>query len=473
MLEAVMEHVRDKAAELCGSGHVPGYLAGVYHGGEQTVVAEGVANIATGAPMTDDTGYLIGSITKVMTATLAMQAIERGQLDLDERVTTYLPDFELAKPSKFEELRVRHLLNHTNGIDCDFYWPNEVTGPAALAYCIHELRRWPTLFDPGEYICYSNGGMLVLGRLLEVVTGATYHALLEREVYGPVGMTRSSNSPQDAILGRTAVGHFPDPSTGGVRRTDMFMLPESWSAAGATPINTIGDLLAFARVHLAAGVAPTGERVLSAESVERMRTITVDMGVPNVSPIGLGWPFLPWGDTTVLTHGGASPGGTATLLVVPEHDFAFAAFGNAGAAGRTSDELVVWLLGEYLGLGFPKVVSGPPDTDVDLTSLEGAYGSCQFRVDVKAVDGQLEETMTFEPLDEEQERAFHGFSGGTFPFPPYRLEPVGDGLFGPVGVPLEAFQGTSRVRLASYFGGAGDKPEYRLMGGRITRRLQG
>jgi CubicO group peptidase (beta-lactamase class C family) len=62
---------------------LPGYLAGVYHAGEQTVIAEGVANVVTGEPMTEDTSYLCGSITKVLTATLLLQCVERGQVDLD------------------------------------------------------------------------------------------------------------------------------------------------------------------------------------------------------------------------------------------------------------------------------------------------------------------------------------------------------------------------------------------------------
>jgi CubicO group peptidase (beta-lactamase class C family) len=70
---------------------VPGYLAGVYHAGEQIVVAEGVANVTTGAPMMEDTGYLVGSVTKVFTTTLLLRCVERGQVNPDEHVTTYLP----------------------------------------------------------------------------------------------------------------------------------------------------------------------------------------------------------------------------------------------------------------------------------------------------------------------------------------------------------------------------------------------
>jgi CubicO group peptidase (beta-lactamase class C family) len=66
---------------------------------------------------------------------------------------------------------VRNLLNHTNGIDGDLFWPDLVKGRDALKYYLQELSQCSTLFDPGEYVSYSNAGMLVAGRLLEVVTG--------------------------------------------------------------------------------------------------------------------------------------------------------------------------------------------------------------------------------------------------------------------------------------------------------------
>jgi CubicO group peptidase (beta-lactamase class C family) len=105
--------------------------------------------------------------------------------------------------------------------------------------------------------------MILAGRLLEVLTGTTYHELLKRELYATVGMDDSSTSAEEAILRSTAVGHFPDAATNGARRTDMFKLPDSWAPAGSTPIGTIGDLLAFGRTHLANGVSPSGKRGLS------------------------------------------------------------------------------------------------------------------------------------------------------------------------------------------------------------------
>jgi CubicO group peptidase (beta-lactamase class C family) len=454
---------------MCGSGRVPGYLAGVYHAGEQVIVANGLSNVATGDAMTEDAGFLAGSITKLMTATLMLQCVERGEVELDERVTAYLPELRFAPPANLEELRVRNLLNHTNGIDADLFMPDEVRGRDALKYFVGELRRCSMLFEPGKYVSYSNAGMLVAGRVLEVVTGRTYHDLLAERLYEPVGMVDSCTSPEQAILRRTAVGHMLDPKTGKVRRTDMFMLPESWSACGSTPIVTVADLLAFARTHLDDGVSPTGKRVLSTELTRQMRTVSADMGSPDVSPLGLGWPFIPFGDETVLFHGGASPGGAAILLVVPRHKFAFVAFGNSGAAGMLFDRSCNWMLRDYLGLRSSDFVTTAVRAS-DLDGYAGTYRSNQFRVDVNPVDGQLEETMTFEPFDEAQARTFSRF-GGMSSTPPRRLVPVGDGLFAPAGVPLEMLNGLiGRRMLVSFHGGANGWPEYRMSTGKMTRR---
>ena len=78
----------------------------------------------------------------------------------------------------------------------------------------------------------------------------------------------------------------------------------------------------------------------------------------------------------------------------------------------------------------------------DLTPYAGTYRSNQLRVDVSVVDGQLEENVTYEPLDDVQERIFTGFAGGSFPFPPRRFVPFGKDLFAPAGMPLRRSSGS-------------------------------
>jgi CubicO group peptidase (beta-lactamase class C family) len=322
-------------------------------------------------------------------------------------------------------------------------------GQEALKAFVEGLGQYcGVLFGPDEYLSYSNGGMIVAGRLLEVVTGTPYHDLLKREVYATVGMDDLCTFAEEAILRSTAIGHFPDPATKGARRTDMFMLPESWAPAGSTAIGPIRDLLAFARTHLAGGVSPSGKRVLSRESTARMQSVSHDMGTPNVPPIGLGWLLLPVGKTTVLSHSGASAGGVAVLAVVPEHDFAFAAFGNDPRAMALHDQVMLWLLREYLHVEVPDLIAATTPVN-DLTPYAGTYRSNQLRVDVSVVDGQLEEQMTYEPLDEAQKQTFTRFSGGLYPLLPRCFVPIRKDLFAPVGIYLEHSTGT-RVNCSSH-----------------------
>ncbi|MEC3914490.1 serine hydrolase domain-containing protein [Nocardia sp. CDC160] len=458
--------LQDMVTEFRSASGVPGVVAGVYHAGEREVVAEGVTNVVTGEPMRADTGFLFGSVTKVFTTTLVMRQVERGRIDLDERVIAYLPEFRLAVPGA-EDIRIRHLLSHTNGIDADLYFP-DVNGPEALRVAVAGMaEQVGTLFAPGEYISYSNGGMIVAGRVLEVVAGLPYHELLQRDLFTPAGMNDAVTSAERAILRSTAVGHFADPV--GARRTDLFKLPDSWGPAGSSAIGSVGDLLAFGRLHLSGGVAPNGTRVLSEDSAARMRTVTYSMGTPHLPPIGLGWLLMPFGDITVLSHSGASPGGVAVLMAVPGHDLVFAAYGNDARAMALFDRILLSLLRNRLGVTVPDLIAAPIEVE-DLTPYTGTYRSNQMRVDVCVEDGVLAETATYEPADETQRRIVTAFAGGNVPVISRRFVPVGKDLFAPAGLPLEKFTGYSRQQLVSYHGIQNGKARYRSASGRMTRR---
>ena len=134
-----MPDFRERVTAFCDSTGVPGYLVGVYQAGEPAIVAHGVANVVTGAPMRADTGFLFGSVTKIMTTMLVLQQVERGVLDLDEPVVTYLPEFMLTIPGAAGKIRVRHLLTHTSGIDADLFFP--VAEGSGARSEVHERPR--------------------------------------------------------------------------------------------------------------------------------------------------------------------------------------------------------------------------------------------------------------------------------------------------------------------------------------------
>jgi hypothetical protein len=159
----------------------------------------------------------------------------------------------------------------------------------------------------------------------------------------------------------------------------------------------------------------------------------------------------------------------AVLVIVPEHDLAFAAFGNDPRVMALHDQILLWLIRQHLHIEVPDLVSDTTPVS-DLTPYTGAYRSNQLRVDVGVVDGQLEEKVTYEPRDDVQERILTGFSGGSFPVPPRRFVPIRKDLFAPAGMPLQAFNGYARHLLVSYHGVSKGRSNYRCAGGRMTRR---
>lgn len=446
-LEPILEA---QLAELAQKSLVPGYVAAVYHAGQQITPVYGIANLNTGAPMTADTGWLLGSITKVLTTTALLRLVERGQVDLDQPVVRYVPDFRLREPGAAERILVRQLVNHTNGIDADTLMPTREFGPGAVASYVSALADCGTLFEPGTFSHYTNPGFTLAGRIIELLTGLPFNEALEREIYATVGMPNSCTSATQAILRRTAIGAFADPATGGVKPSHLFMLPVSAAPAGATPIVTASDLIAFGRTHLNHGVAPNGTRVISRESAELMQTPSFGIGTPNCEASGLGWRLTPIAGTMALGHGGGSPGGTSSLVVFPELDLIVVGFGSGPGSTAMHDAVIATVLREMAGRSVeaPYQVTAAP---TDLTPYEGEYRHFQSRTTIKAVDGVLEMTASIEPTNDDHRRFLSDYMGGVLAFPPVKRVPLTPTLFGVAGAPPEMFYGVwGRMGLLSF-----------------------
>ena len=436
-------------AEQFGS---PGYVAGIYHDGAEWMFAHGVRNLNTGDPMTVDTAYLLGSISKVLTTTLLLKYVEAGQLDLEAPITRYLPDFRLKDLGAAERITVKQLVNHTNGIDADTLMPNYEYGPGMVKSYIDELDQIGTLFEPGELMHYSNPGFTIAGRIIETLSGKSYNQTLEEELYAPIGMDRSVTSATQAILHRVALGAYPD-ANGEMQAAEVFMLPVSAAPAGATQIVTIKDLIAFARTHLNDGEAPNGTRVLSPELCRMMHTPTFDVGTPNVPPVGLGWILPPIGGTTAWWHSGGSPGGSSSLTVVPEHDLVIASFGTGHGAGMIHDHLNKVLLEDHLGL----TVEPPFErtaTTLPMAHYAGDYEAFESRLEVRAGDNpdELKVTTHFLPSSPEQAEVLFKYTGPAGAISPtVTFSAIRDNLFAPAGLPDEFLSGIiGRMALHSF-----------------------
>jgi CubicO group peptidase (beta-lactamase class C family) len=439
VLETIRARLEDVLETRADDLHVGGAVVGVAIGDESIALAHGCANLNTGQPFTDDTGFLLGSVTKPIVATALMRLVERGALDLDAPVTRYVPEFTLRDREAAERITVRMLLNHTNGMDATWLNPDGVRGRDANKSYVEALANREVLFEPGTFWTYSNPGFVVAARILEEHTGLPFEHAIERELFGPCGMVDATAVQTQAFLRRTAVGAYYSAETGEVTATPMFTLPESLAGAGSTPIVTVADMLAFGRTHLNGGVAPNGQRVLSQESVEAMQAPSFDLGLPlQFAPVGLAWWLVPVAGTTAPWHAGGSPGGASSFCILPEYDAVIVSFATGGGNTDLDDLLHNAAIEELTGRPVtpPFAFSPVPPDD----AVMGEYTACEITVGVERDGDALVLSMTYMPPDEGHARTMTGYGVDLCPRR-VTYNSVAPGLYAPAEMEYSALGG--------------------------------
>lgn len=302
---AVAEAVRTYAGEHDFNGTV------LVHRGGETLTFEsfGLAERAFGTPAANDTRYRIASITKLFTATLILQLVDSGRIDLQAPVRTYLPDYA-GDPS----ITVHSLLNHTSGM------PNPDAGadpekgvpmyqlPHTSADLVRDYASAPLLHPVGTHFDYSNADYFVLGRIIEVVTGRPFDEALKAHILTPLGMTDTGMLRQRDLVPRLASSYFRMGDDQPLI-SDLPVYAENWFASGAM-YSDADDLMAFAD-------ALYEGRMTSPESLQRMLT-------PGLDDYGYGlWIWdIKAGDRTYPTYVrfGGIMGANAVLYRVAEAD---------------------------------------------------------------------------------------------------------------------------------------------------------
>jgi len=463
--------LQDLLDEQVSKSTVPGFVAAIWWDGDTFEAASGTANLNSGAPMTADTAFLLGSISKVVVTSMLMRFVERGAVRLDDRVIDRLPELRLGDEATLENLRVRNLVNHSSGIDAADFMPDLGRGADAISRYVDLLAGTGQLYPIGDHISYCNPAFIIAGRLLEVLTGDDFDTLLKREIFTPLEMQRSCTSGDEAILHRTAIGHIVDPETNVPRPTRRFMLPYSMAPAGSTIITTTADLLRFARVHLDGGTAPNGEQLLASESVAAMATETIREEAMGGFGVGLGWLLPSSGSPQVLMHTGGSYGGISSLIVVPERRFACAAFGNSTTGAAIHLQLHDFALRDLLGFP-PSETLAPATIEVDAAPYAGTFHKQHNRLSIAAGEnGSLTATLALE-YDEGHRQRFREYTGRDG-FPPFPIYPITPTFFVPGAPPTEPIP-LSRIPTAGLSFLDPDKNgrfTYVSSGLRISRRI--
>ena len=202
-----------------------------------------------------------------------MKLIDQGRLGLDDPVVHHLSDFALADAEVVRAVTVRQLLNHTNGIDGDFFPADDPEGPSPRSY-LRKMHRLLNPYPPGKSpMTYSNSGYVVAGRIIEVLTGRTWADAVTGLICKPLGMQHAFADPRQSLRFRCAMGHVPDPQgSGEVGFAQDTYLPLSMAACGSVLTMSVGSLLRFAQAHI-----DDGRPILSSASARRMREETVPL----------------------------------------------------------------------------------------------------------------------------------------------------------------------------------------------------
>lgn len=269
--------------------------------------AFGLAERRFGVANDLDTKFNIGSISKLFTTVAIGQLVAAGKLELDDRLSRHLPDYprEVA-----DRITIQQLVEHRSGLGDIFgeeYDARDRSSLRALADFLPLFKDKPLRFEPGTDQYYSNAGFVVLGLVIERLTGQSYEDHMEKAVFAPAGMTDTGSSSIDGVIPRLATGYLT--RRPGPERSNAASLPGLSSSAGGG-YSTTADLVRFAQAFLSGRLMP----------------------VPYVA-WALGGPPPKAGASTLLQPGelgiaGGAPGLNAELHLWPGSDLTLVVLAN-------------------------------------------------------------------------------------------------------------------------------------------------
>ncbi|WP_341933318.1 serine hydrolase [Microbacterium sp. LWO14-1.2] len=420
-------HWQHRLDELARLHDVPGAQLGILRydpeGRDEVVTAAtGTLNAdlpAASATVLPDSVFQIGSISKVWTATAVMRLIEQGAFTLDTPVVEIVPDLQLATEEFTRGVTVRHLLTHTSGIDGDVF-----TDTGRGDDC---LEKYTELFPEigvnhplGATWSYCNSGFSLLGRVIESATGSVWDAAMRDLLFTPLGLTHTVTLPEEAILHSAAVGHVESGENPVI--APVWALPRSLGPAGLITARA-ADVLAFARLHLAGGVAADGTRLLEESTVAEMQAFQAEVPDKHIlgDSWGLGWIRFDWNGERLYGHDGNTIGQAAFLRVHAESGVAVTLLTNGGHTRDLYEDLYREIFAELSGVTMQATVQPPAEpVEVDIAPFVGTYERASVRAEVfVGDDGPMLRTTVLGPLAELE----------PDPVDEYALTPYSDGVF--------------------------------------------
>jgi CubicO group peptidase (beta-lactamase class C family) len=370
--ESVVEATQN-AMETHG---IPGVAVGLIHNGQQHSIGLGITNFDHPLTVTSDTLFQIGSITKTYTALATMILVDRGLLDLDATVISYLPNFQLADANVAKNVTLRHLLTDSGGWQGD-YFNDFGWGDNALELMCNELKKLPQITALGEHYSYCNSGFYILGRVIEIITKQTFEAALTNLVLKPLGLHKSYLFPHDVMTHSFVVGHDKD-DAGKITVKRPWPIGRAAHPAGCI-VCSINDLMRYAAFWFGDGLLEDDSRLLSSESMQLMQTPFLLTG--GVTHVCLGWMQAETHGIKRISHSGGTIGQICNLIIAPKQRFAIGVVTNSSHGGHALGAAVPAAFRDCLNITIPVKTPLTLQPEI-LASYAGFYeeGLCDITI---------------------------------------------------------------------------------------------
>jgi CubicO group peptidase (beta-lactamase class C family) len=271
-----------------------------------------------------NTKFNLGSMNKMFTAVSIAQLVEAGKLSFDDSLSKFMPDFPDKEAA--EKIKIKHLLSHTSGLG-NYFNRTFMDGSRARFRSVDDFlalaKDEKMQFEPGSKWQYSNTGMLVLGKIIEKVSGQSYFDYVRENIYKKAGMTNSDSYDLDTVNPNLAVGYEKDYTDQGiVFRNNIFMHVIKGGPAGGG-YSTVGDLLKFA-------TALRDGKLVGKDYVKLLTSAK-----PELNSTGYGYGFIIGANPDAFGHSGGFPGISSELVMFTNSDYTAVVLSNYGFGSQT------------------------------------------------------------------------------------------------------------------------------------------